>query len=98
MTSTVVVATKVQQNTSSKPVTVEPGQYMLAVGGSFGSGTAQIWAQIGPDVVAPITDAAYTQPSAEVIWLPRCSIFVEVAGATAPNISVALGKLSTTLD
>lgn len=79
-------------------VQVQAGQYMIARNGAFGGGTLQVKANIGACAAVPITGAAYTDAGAEVIWLPTCTVFCTLSGATAPNVNVAIAELSTKLD
>lgn len=82
----------------SAAVQVTAGQYLIAVGGSFGGGTVQVKVNVGNAVGVPITGAAYTAAAAEVIWLPSCTVFVTTTGSTTPDINVSVAELSTQLD
>ena len=79
-------------------VQIEGGQYLLAVNGSFGGGTMQLKVNVGACVGVPVTGAAYTAEGAEVVWLPPCTAFFTLSGATAPVINAAISELSTKLD
>jgi hypothetical protein len=95
-TKTLAVALSADGNTAS--VQVEGGQYLIAVNGTFGGGTLQLKANIGPVAGVPITGAAYTAEGAEVVWLPACTVFFTLSGATTPSVNAAIAELSTKID
>lgn len=98
MTNTIPLTTALSANGDTAAVQVEGGQYLLALGGAFGGGTVQVKVNIGNVAGAPVNGAAYTAATAEIIWLPRCTVYLTLSGATAPNINAAMAELSTRLE
>lgn len=97
--TTKTLADSVTSDGGTDPVSIPCGQYLLALSGEFGGATVQLHVNIGKATAVPITDAAYTAPSGEVVWLPNCTAYVVTTSASAStNVTVAIAELSTALD
>jgi hypothetical protein len=97
MTKTTKIASAVTANGNTAPIQVESGQHFLAVGGTFGNATVALMANVA-DVVVPITDVSYTAPGSDIVWLPTCTIFLAISGATGTTaISAAIADAITTV-
>lgn len=92
---TTVITENQTANGDSDTVPVESGQYLIAAGGVFDGGSVQINVNIGPATGVPVDGAVYTEPKAEVIWLPDCTVFATLTGATSPNVSIVVSPLVT---
>lgn len=96
---TKIVAQNITGNGDTAPIQIEEGQHFFAVGGNFDGATVQVMVNVGPAKAVPVTDAAYTAPGSEILWLPACTLFLRVSGvATACDINAALAEVSTKLD
>lgn len=93
---TVLVAKNVTGNGDTAPVQVTEGQHFFGIVGTFDSAAVQIMVNIGPAEAVPITDAKYTAPASDIIWLPSCTLFLRLTGVvTACNITAALAEVSS---
>lgn len=78
---------------------IQEGQYFFGVSGDFDGATVELFANIGPAREVPILDISYTSPGSDIIWLPRCTMFLRVNGAGAStDINAAMSEVSTKLD
>ena len=98
MSNTISLVEGLAADGDTVAVPVEGGQYLFAVAGTFGGGTVQLKANIGPVEGVPINGAAYSADSGEIVWLPRCTVYLTMTGSTTPNVTAALSELSTRLE
>ena len=91
---TIVITENNSNNESTTAVQIEPGRYMLGVSGTLGGATVQFRANLGP-VDAPIVGASYTAEAAELVWLPRCTLYTAITGGTAASISAVVAAVPT---
>lgn len=74
---------------------IPPGQYMIACTGTPDGATAEVFVNIGVATEAPL-GISYTQPSTDIVWLPRCTAFVRVSGAgPATDLNCVISECST---
>lgn len=98
MANTINLAQGLTADGDSVAVPIEGGQYLFAVSGAFGGGTVQIKVNVGAATGVPITGAAYTEAGAEVVWLPRCTVFVTLSDAVDASVNASLAELATRLE
>lgn len=89
---TINIGADLAQGVTSNAVQISDGEYFLAVSGVFGGATVNLYANIGVASDTPITPVAYTSASSDIIWLPNCTVYVDVVGGdgtTAINAAIA---------
>lgn len=97
MTKTTKIASAVSANGNTAPIQVDSGQHFLAVGGTFGGATVTLMANVA-DVIVPITDVTYTTAGSDIVWLPSCTIYLNISGASGTtSISAAIADAITTV-
>ena len=91
---TIKITESVTVNGSTEAVQVSAGRYMFAVGGTFDGASVTFTINVGPAVSVPIAGMTYTEPKAEVVWLPSCTVFITttLAGAST-DIGAAIAPV-----
>lgn len=91
---TIPIAENVTADGTTEAVQVTAGRYMFAVGGTFDGASVTFTINVGPAVSVPIAGMTYTEPKAEVVWLPSCTVFIttSLTGAST-NIGAAIAPV-----
>lgn len=81
MSTTRAVAKDVRtygQTSLSEPISA--GQYMLACASNYAGATVEEFLNIGFTRYEPL-GVSYRQPSTDIIWLPRCTAYLNMINA-----------------